>query len=216
MAEVYAENDRIIEIPRMSMFTKPLQGSNRSPRLSWCCLRGNPRITVFLNGPDSLPNKGIISSPMDPTAMEDLLACINKVAESEPGNKPYRMTCWTSPRVDKGNSAVAAEKVLLSEVIIGRDDKGIVWISCQAKDMPKVKFEFRLSDYHEMFIGDQPMSEGEASALHAKSFTKILSTIYPKLIAETDMKAVTQAMTEYKDKQKVTSTFSTYDDDIAF
>lgn len=214
MAEERDPNDKIIEIPRTRMFGKPVQGANRSPQLAWCIWRANPRITVFINGPQDQAGKGVISAPMDPTTMYVLLDDILKIIDGPNGSHEH-MTCWTTAKNDN-NSAVAAEKILLSEVHYGKDDKGIVWISIQAKDQPKIRFDYRMSDWHELFIDGQPASESTSSMKRARGAIKLLKEVYPQLVAKTDATAINQLQTAQRDKQKVTKTFENFDDDVTF
>lgn len=211
MAEERDPNDSIKEIPRARMFGTPLQGSNRSPQLAWSIWRGNPRITVFINGPREMTGKGIISAPMDPVTMYILLDRLMMIADGPDGVRDY-ITCYTTPKTDAGNGAAAPEKILLSEIHFGKDDKGIVWISLQDKEHPKIKFEYRMSDWHEIFINGQQATESVASVLRAKAAVKVLAEIYPKLIAETDMAVVTAAIAS----QKVKATFESFEDDVTF
>ena len=214
MAEQRDPNDSIKEISRMRMFGKPVSGSNRSPQLAWGIWRANPRITVFINGPQDQAGKGIISAPMDPITMMTLLDDIIVVANG-PNGVHESVSCWTTAKSDN-NNAVAAEKVLLSEVHYGKDDKGIVWISVQAKDQPKVRFDYRMADWHEMFIDGQAATESTASAKRAKSAMEILKIVYPTLIAAADTTAINQMQAAARDTQKVKKTFENFDDDVTF
>lgn len=185
MAEVQEQPvDRIIEIDRLSLFAPALEGETRSPRLAWCIYKGNPRLTVFTNTKSDSVSNGVISAPMDPRTFFTFLERLKQLADGEPGKKG-KISCMTTGRDENGNGSATGEKVLLSELVYGKDDQGIVWISIVAKDRPRIKFEHHISDFHEIFHGDgSPCSKSESSVAHAKATIRLAEEIYPMLIKE--------------------------------
>lgn len=179
--------ERIIEIPRYSMYGKALQGSNRSPRLAWCIYKANPRISVFLN--NGLEGaSGIIPAPMNANIMTDMLNHLEYIADGKETN--YVNKCYTSTYDEQGNSSVSQEKKLLSIITLGKTEQGIVYIGVEAEGKPKLRFDFTMSDYHEVLANGQPLTESEASAAMARAAAMNLKKIYPILIARTPTSAL--------------------------
>ncbi len=212
--ETLDKYNKTIEIPRSRMFGNPMPGSNRSPQLAWCIYKANPRISVFVNGPQDTAGKGIISAPMDPTTMMVLLDDMLKIADG-PNGVSDKMTCFTTSR-ETGNGAGAPEKILLSEVHYGKDENGIVWIGLVAKDQPKIRFPFRMSDWHELYFGDQPATEASASVARAKGAIGLLKKAYPIYIADIELSVLNRMAAEQRQQPRSKSAGSSFDDDITF
>lgn len=195
--------DRIIEIDRLALYAPALEGDTRSPRLAWCIYKGNPRLTVFTNTKTDSVSSGIIPAPMDPRTFFAFLEALRACANGEPGKKG-KVTCLTSNRDDNGNGSATGEKVLLSEIVYGKDDQGIVWISVIAKDRPRIKFEHHISDYHEIFHGDgTPLSKSESSAAHAIATIDLAKEIYSEMIKEwNDNKPASGGNTSYAQRNQ--------------
>lgn len=207
--------ERMVEIPRYSLFGKPVEGSNRSPRMTWCIYKGNPRVTAFLNNNQD-GAKGVISAPMNPDIMTNMLMVLEEMANGQ-HEKPYVNKCYTSKRDDSGNTSVSSEKILLSTLTIGRTDNGIIYIGLEAEGKPKVRFDFGVSDYHEIFVNGAPLTAGAASAAMAISASRNLREIYTSLIAATPLSALrTQTNLSSPQASKATSTFDDFSNDVTF
>jgi len=95
-----------------------------------------------------------------------------------------------------------------------------VWISLVAKDRPRVKFEYRVSDYHGIFHGDgSAYTDAEASVLQALAAVESLREIYGNLIGgfrvpkpQGDRPAYQANKPTYQDKKPDLS----FDDDVGF
>jgi hypothetical protein len=82
-----------------------------------------------------------------------------------------------------GNGAATGERKLSCHAMVGKDEDGLVWISLVAKDRPRIKFIFQLSDWHEIFHGDgTPYNAADASVLQALSIARSLRLVYGNLI----------------------------------
>lgn len=176
-----AEQDdrpKIEELNKFSMFANlPGEGGKR-PRLGWSVRDMNPRITVFTNSPADTVQYGIISAPMNPETFFVFLELLEKVALG-PNDSKFKIECYTSTRQPDGTYA---DKTVQSELVFGKDPAGIVWLSVIAVNRPKVKFEFKIYDYHKIFNGDgTQMDESESSSLQALGVVKALKAIYAGL-----------------------------------
>lgn len=167
----------IQEMNRYGMFTPAPGVEGKRSRLAWGVLYDNPRITVFTNIPND--KNGVISAPMNPEIFFTLLDSIEKVALGENNNKGY-IECYTAPKTDNGRQS--NERILLSQVWYGKDENGIVWICLIAADRPKIKFEFKISDFHKIFKGDgTQLTESEGSVLECIAKTRGLRAAYQQL-----------------------------------
>lgn len=199
MAEQAEEREPIIEYAKYGIFAKPLQGSNRSPRLAWGSLKGNPRMTVFTNTPSDTVNSGIIYAGFNPETMFELLDAFKYIIDNGIKSSKVRIKNYTIARDATGNGAATGEKKLLCEAIAGKDERGINYVSLIAEDRPKIKFEFRISDFHEIFHNDgTPYSEEEASDAQAKAAIKGLTEIYLKCASDARPPAVPRTNQPYQ------------------
>jgi hypothetical protein len=138
-------------------------------------------LTVFTNDPKDQVSKGIMYAPMNPETFYAFLDLFEQATKSTSGTK-YKIDCLTSTRDQAGNIK-QDEKVLLSEVWFGKDDAGLVWLSCVAPNRPKIKFTFKVSDYHRIFKDGSPLSEAEASCLQAMATVRILRNAFYPLVS---------------------------------
>ncbi len=149
----------------------------RKPKLSWAIRDGNPRVSVFTNDPNDTTNKGIITAPMDPITFMDLLDMLKKVAHSAPDSDPVYLDCRTSARDENGKPT--GDIVPLSQVWMGKDKDGIVWISVFADGRPRIKFPFTMSPYHGIYKSNgTSLTPAEGSVLTAMSTAAVLDKIY--------------------------------------
>ena len=170
---------RINEILRFSMFTDAPGVEGKRSRLAWSVRDGNPRVTVYTNIPTDTIQKGVLSAPMNPETFFIFLDLFEKVALGDNGIK-YKIDCYTSFRKEDGTYT---DKTLQSELWFGKDDQGVIWISVNAPSRPKIKFDFKVYDYHKIYKGDgTQISESEASALQALAVIKAMRNIYVPLV----------------------------------
>jgi hypothetical protein len=195
------DKPKIYEIAKFNMFADSPGVEGRRARLVWGVRDGNPRITVFTNNPNSKGLEGIISAPMSPQVFIAFLTLFEDVIKG-PNDIKRKMDNDTSRR-DEDNKPV--DKSLLSEVFFGKDSNGIVWISVIAPSKPKIKFEFRLSDYHRFYKTDgTQFTESEASVLEAISVIQCLKALYPKYYGELKV----QGTRTYPNSSNTVSTYS--------
>lgn len=169
------------ELDRWSMFTPAPGVENRNSKLSWCIRAGNPRITVYTQIPtDQDKGYGMINAPMDPATFLSFLSTLEAVALS-PTPIKYQLKCETSRKDADGVSS----KFLLSTVMYGKGEDGIIWLSVIAEDRPKIVFNFTISNYHVFSISDRgPLTASEASKLQTLTVVKALTSIYHRLTSD--------------------------------
>jgi hypothetical protein len=171
----------IRELAKYSMFADIPGVEGKKARLAWSMREAGPRITVYTNSPSDTINYGIISAPMNPETFFITLSLLEKITTG-PKDTKKKIACLTSNRNSDGSMG---ERVIQSEVIIGKDSEGIVWMSVIAENRPKIKFSFRIYDYHKIYNGDgNQMSEEESSVLQAQAVITALKNIYSTLTGE--------------------------------
>lgn len=175
------EKIKILDFDKLQMWTPTPGAPGKRAKLGFSIRDGNPRITVFTNDPKDTINKGIIYAAMNPETFFAFLALFEKVIKSQEEVKT-KIDCfgtrWENDKPTK-------ERILISELYFGRTAEGIVWISLVAENRPKIKFDFKISDFHGIFRGDgKQISEAESSQLEALAKLGLLRTIYSNMIAK--------------------------------
>lgn len=205
---------RIQELNRYSMFTNAPGAEGKRSRLAFSIRDNNPRITVYTNVPTDTVSYGIIAAPMNPETFFVMLDLLKKIAVGENGNK-HKIDCFTQYKDKEGK---LQDRTLLSEVLIGKDDNGIVWISVVSGSRPKIKFEFRISDFHKLYKADgHQFSESESSVLEALAKVKALESIYYRLTGDLRPNNNTGTFTpKTQSNESKQSTTSIELDDITF
>ena len=101
----------------------------------------------------------------------------------DPKESKYKIECYTTLRKE-GNER-SNERILKSELYFGRDTNGVIWISVVAPNRPKIKFEYRISDFHKIFKGDgSQLSEAESSTLQATATIRALRGVMTTYMGE--------------------------------
>lgn len=181
MAEI-ADKPKIHEINRFTMFTAAPGVEGKQSRLAWCVRDGQPRITVYTNIPSDASNMyGILSANMNPETFFVFLDELEKIALGQ-SNVKRALTCYTSFRQENGSYG---EKKLMSKLLFGKDENGMVWLSVVAENRPKIKFEIKFSDWHELLLEDgtsPPASE--LSVAQTLAICKAMRVIYARLVSE--------------------------------
>lgn len=163
------------ELEKFQLFTETPGVPGKRSRLGFSSYRGNPRITVFTNVPNDT-GKGVINAPMNPETFLVFLDLLEKVALN-PAESKHKIDCWTVMRAAEGQEA-NREKTLLSELYFGRDAAGLIWISVTAPNRPRIKFDYRISDFHKIYKGDgTQLTEGESSTLQAMATIRALREV---------------------------------------
>lgn len=164
----------INELQKFIMFTPTPGVEGKRSKLVWSVRDGNPRVTVYTNDPKDQIQKGIISCPMNP---ETFFAFLNMFEDTAQGqsNQKIGIECWTSYKDKEGKYE---EKTLLSTLMFGKDEQGMVWLCAISGSRPKIKFEFKISDYHKIIKGDgKSISDAEGSVLQAVAVIRTVRAI---------------------------------------
>lgn len=147
----------------------------QTPRLVWSEWRGNPRITVYTNNPKDTLNYGMINAPMNP---ETFFAFLNELEDmaNGPNGVKGNLACYTRFKNPEGGYG---EKTLLSNLLFGKDDEGMIWLSVISGTRPKIKFEFTISDFHEFTFSDgRPVDKASSSKRQLLGLLKPIRDVY--------------------------------------
>lgn len=168
---------QIQDLARYALYTDaPSSPGNRSS-LIWGIRDGAPRISVFTRVV-SETTKSPISAPMLPEVFLAFLARLKVIALGPKGEKE-KLACDTGKYE---NNKATGERVLLSEVLYGKDEKGVVWIIVAAVNRPKIRFDMKLSDFHRFYHGDgSQFTEEEGSVMTALAMIEGLQGAYKNL-----------------------------------
>jgi hypothetical protein len=159
---------------KLAMYTPQPDGQGKSSRLVYDIVANNPRIICYTNIPeDNVESKnwGRISANLDLPTFYGFLDILEKMADAEPD---------TRVKIDnRGFTYISGKRsestVLLSELFVGKDQDGKVWISVITEGRPKVKFTYGVSDYHSFTHGNGvAFTEAEASCVMARATARLL------------------------------------------
>lgn len=205
----------IVDLKRVMMFADTPGVEGKRSKLVWSVRDGHPRISVFTNDPKDTTNKGIISAPMNPETFYAFLDLIENATKLDT-EVIYKVECLTAKR-DAEGKVNYNEKVHVSDAYAGRDANGMVWISLVAANRPKVKFIFKVSDYHKIYKGGVPLTESEASCIQAMATVSIVRAAFYPLVATNNV-VNGGGNTNVNESAAVNSkpTVTTFADDIPF
>ena len=134
---------------------------------------GSPRLVVRTGDPaDQSIDYGRIQAALNPQVFNMLIILLKRAIAATKAEK-WKIECHNYDRV---NGQRAQELSHISDVWVGRDDEGMIFISVLAKNAasrPVIKFNFAPRDtrYHPMFHGNgSSFSKSEISQLTAESF----------------------------------------------
>lgn len=170
------DNDKI------TLYT-PVPGQpGKKSRLIWGMFQNNPRVIVYTNNEANSSKEndfGKITAALDAPVFFGLLELLESLTE-KPNDTKFKIEnknyTWFGGRRSE-------TPVLVSELWVGKDKEGAMWISVTASGRPKIVFYFEFSDYHFFLHGDgTPMSKQEGSVVACRSYCKLLRGMYENLL----------------------------------
>jgi hypothetical protein len=165
---------------KMSAPTPGHQG--KYANLVWGLYSNNPRITVYTGDPNDAGEQngwGKISANLDAPIFFAFLKMLHDVIDAPPDTKN---------KIENKNFIFPGGKrsekpVVTSELWVGKDKDGIIWISVSARDRPKIKFNFNKSDFHEFYHGNgEPYTPAESSAVYARGYITLLEGLMTTML----------------------------------
>lgn len=165
----------IFDFDKLSMAS-----SQGRAKLRFGIFRNNPRVTVYTNEEsDKANNFGMITASMDPLVFGNLMQSLDDLLAAPNGTK-FRIENFTlSDRNDSGKRTMVHQ----NDIMVGKDEAGVYWISVIAEGRPKFKFEFGRFPFHKFYKTDgTEMSKAELSHNTLKSATNLLRQLYATYI----------------------------------
>jgi hypothetical protein len=164
---------------KLMLFSEPREGVKSPASLSWNVINNNPWVTVYTNDPDDKTDNGRIVAKLDITVAFALIELIKQVIRGA-NNSRFKME--NKNFTYKGRERSDAPTVV-SEIFVGKDEAGVVWLSVTATSRPRIKFYFKFNEYHRLYKADgTSLDEGESSQLIAMGYVnlleKALSNVY--------------------------------------
>ena len=144
----------------------------------------NPRIVVRTNDPaDRSKSFGQITAALDGGVFFAFLQILKNAIEA-PGEFKEKVECHNHVWKDNQRSKDITH---VTDLLVGKDREGVVWISVVAKDddRPVIKFPFSVNDnrYHRFVHGDgTPYTKAELSVLTATGFYHLMTQLIPHLM----------------------------------
>lgn len=151
-----------------------LNATQGKAQLKFNIYRNNPRIVIFTNDEkDRQQNSAPMSANMDPYSFMSFLQMLQSLV-SAPAETKYKIENLTLKGEGKDRTIAHA-----SDLMLGKDANGVIWISVLMDGRPKFKFEIGDYKYHKFMHGDgKEMSKAEVSQMAAKGMVTLLSNIF--------------------------------------
>lgn len=150
-------------------------GQGKNATLKWGFVSNNPRLNVYTNVDNDRDN-GRISANLDLPTFAIFLNLLNEAINFKPkeGMPEFKVKI-ENKRANFKPGAERGSKVTESELWVGKDTDGVVWLSVTAYQRPKIKFPFVLSDWHSLqHASGEGYTKAEASVLVARAYVKLL------------------------------------------
>jgi hypothetical protein len=145
---------------KLQLHTPNASGKNAT--LKFNIVKNYPRIDVYTNDDNDAKNKEPIRAAMDQPCFFLFLTLLEKAANSKESfeetieNKNY--TFFGGKRSEKPE--------VISRVTVGKDEKGVIFITVSAKNRPKIKFPLAPTNWNYLIDIKTGEKIGEAKASH--------------------------------------------------
>lgn len=159
---------------KLCLFAPAPNNSERQAILMWSVFSNNPRITVFTGDPsdnNETNYKGRISANLDGPVFFTFIEMLERVAKSKTHialkiqNKNY---IWK-------NNERSKVPTIVSELHVGKQEDGAIYISVIAENRPNIKFYITPSDWHTFLYADgKPLDKTELITMHALGYCNLL------------------------------------------
>lgn len=176
-----ARTKNALDNRKLNLSTKCPSAEGKYSSLIWGIHSNNPRITVYTNDPNDQKDNGRISANLDMPVFFSFLAKFNEVIEHD-GEIKYKIENknYIFPGGKRSESPV-----VVSELWFGKEKDGMIWISVIARDRPKIKFPFTVSEFHKFQHADgSEFTTAELSKMVAKGYLNILTNMMTALAVD--------------------------------
>jgi hypothetical protein len=147
--------------------------------LGWGLYSNNPRIIVYTNDPGDTVDYGKIAAHLDTPTFYAFIDAIRLAADDKlpDGKVVFQNKNFIYPKGQRSETPV-----IQSQLVVGRDEDGAIWISVLAKERPKIKFYFITPEFHTLLNGKgEPLGKGLVSQMYARAYASMLEQMYGHL-----------------------------------
>jgi len=160
---------------KLNLLTVNEEGTDA--RLIFGFINNAPRVTVFTNvKSDNKPEtgNGRISANMDIPTFYMFLKDVEEIANGPNDVKIY----YENYGHIYLNNERSEQPSVISELWVGKDNVGMVWMSVTAEGRPNLKFEFKLGSYHRIYKEGKAISKSNESKEVALAMVSAFRNIY--------------------------------------
>lgn len=142
----------------------------KKSNLVWGLYEGNPRLTVYVG--DAEGSK--ISAALDAPVFFAFLELLKMADKAEPD--------WKAKIENKNFTWFGGKRSetpqIVSELWVGKDKEGQIWISVIDTKSPKVRFFICNPEFHTLIHGDgTEFTKGEVSSIFTRGYVELLTNI---------------------------------------
>lgn len=159
----------------------PSTEQGKTASLTWGLVKNNPRITVWTRDSQDMTEKngnGKIQAELDSPILFSIIETLDKLIGEAPGTR-YKLensnfTWFGGKRSDA--------PAVLTELWVGKDKEGYVYLSLTAPNRPIIKFRIAPSSFHTWYThSGEKVSPEELCKTYVKGYLNILRGIYNHL-----------------------------------
>lgn len=169
---------------KLALTAPPLEGSRIPPNLSFTFPAGNPRATVW-TGRETGQGKEKIQAKMDMLDFFRLLEMVKLVVKEDGHEVSYRLELKEpaeAPMNEDGSRGKKGPPQLQSTIVVGRNQKGRIYISVISPngDLPKIQFFLGQGYYSNIAKkGGEPIPDNEVANLVATAWVNLYEKLMP-------------------------------------
>lgn len=173
---------RAVILARFALYADCPTAQGKTSTLGWSVFEGNPRIEVRTNDPNDQDNNyGKITAAMAPMESGGLAVLIDQAIDAPNG---WKRGIKNSNSYKPGSGERFETPQHVSDIVLGKDEEGVIWISVVEQGRPVIRFYFGPSKFHQFVNADgTPLSKAEVSILVARAYAKMLPVVLGNLIA---------------------------------
>jgi len=159
-----------LDHPKLKLSSPSPNTPGKLSNLVWGLYEGNPRLTVYIG--DQEGSK--LSANLDVVTFYAFIELLKKAVTAELG--------WYDKIVNKNftwyNQKRSETPEVVSELIVGRDKEGQIWISVSDNKPVKVRFFIVNPEYHTLVHGTgEPFTKAETSSLFTLGYINLLEKV---------------------------------------
>lgn len=158
------------------MFGEPAEGATKRPQFRVKVMGNVPRLMVKTQVPND-KNNGRIDFNLDLPTFSGILYAIKEIVEGKRNKAEFQYID------DFVGGKKLDQKVVVSRLLLGRDDDGRIYVAIIGHERPKIRFYFGPSIYHNaMLDGEQDVKV--LSEIYAMGFVGWAGPVVKQMLVE--------------------------------